>query len=239
MYTYIPTGEKYIGQTKNLKKRKQEHLNETRTNKRFHNLLQKYPNKFKIEIIEDNIKDEELNEKEKYWIKYYNTFSDFGFNLTEGGDGGFSYCQKYWKDNPDKLKEHIKKVQPLASAAAKQWRKENPELEKLRIENLHKKSQEWRENNPELFQQNLKKAQEAAKKWRKDNPELFQESLKRAQEKNCKKVILINTGEIFSSASEAGRIYKIPASNISACCRKVRKSAGKDKEGKKLIWEYI
>ena len=217
MYTYIPTGEKYIGQTKNLKKRKQEHLNETRTNKRFHNLLQKYPNKFKIEIIEDNIKDEELNEKEKYWIKYYNTFSDFGFNLTEGGDGGFSYCQKYWKDNPDKLKEHIKKVQPLASAAAKQWRKENPELEKLRIENLHKKSQEWRENNPELFQ----------------------ESLKRAQEKNCKKVILINTGEIFSSASEAGRIYKIPASNISACCRKVRKSAGKDKEGKKLIWEYI
>ena len=36
-------------------------------------------------------------------MKKYNTFEGVGFNLTEGGDGGFTYCQKYWQDNPDKL----------------------------------------------------------------------------------------------------------------------------------------
>jgi hypothetical protein len=50
---------------------------------------------------------------------------------------------------------------------------------------------------------------------------------------------LINTGEEFESASAASRQYNICASNISACCRGVRKSAGKNKEGEKLIWKYI
>ena len=39
-----------------------------------------------FEIIEECV-IEQLNEREKYWIKKLNTFID-GLNLTEGGDGG-------------------------------------------------------------------------------------------------------------------------------------------------------
>ena len=54
-----------------------------------------------------------------------------------------------------------------------------------------------------------------------------------------KRTICINTGEIFNSASEAGRKYNIPVGNISKCCRGEYKSAGKDKDGNKLIWKYL
>ena len=238
-YTYNPTGEMYIGQTTNLEKRKKEHLNDYRSNQKFHNLLRKHLKDFTIEIIEDNVQDSLLDDREKYWIKYYNTFLGPGFNLTEGGDGSFSYCQNYWKNHPEKMKEHITKIQHLAAEAAKEWRKQNPEKEKERLNNLHQKSAEWRANNPEQFKENLKNAQKKAKEWREENSEQFEENRKKATLATSKKVLLVNTGETFISASEAGRIYNIPASNISGCCRGVRKSAGKDSKGKKLIWKYI
>lgn len=40
---------------------------------------------FSFEIIEE-CKKEELNDKEKYWINYFNTFFN-GYNLTTGGQG--------------------------------------------------------------------------------------------------------------------------------------------------------
>ena len=58
-YIYSPTGESYIGQTTNFKKRQKEHLSEDRVNLRFHNLLRKHYEDFIIEILEDNIPIEE------------------------------------------------------------------------------------------------------------------------------------------------------------------------------------
>lgn len=237
-YTYIPTQEKYIGQTVNFKKRQREHLNDNRTNGRFHNLLKKHYSDFIIEILEDNIPIAELDSKEQYYIQFYNSIEN-GFNLTPGGDGHFFHCNKYWKEHPEEMKEHIKKIQPLAAEAAKKWRENNPDLEQKRLSELHQKSKEWRENNPEIFQLNTKKAQEAAKQWRIAHPEEFENNRKKGVETVKKRVKLINTDEEFESASEAGRKYNICISNISACCRGTRKSAGKSKEGEKLIWKYI
>lgn len=237
-YTYQPTQEKYIGQTIDFNKRQKEHLNETRVNLRFHNLLRKHYEDFTIEILEDNIPIIDLNEKEKYYIQLYDSYNA-GYNLTEGGDGGFNNCNKYWKEHPDKLKKHIEKIQPLASEAAKQWRLDHPDLEQQRLAQLHEKSAQWRAEHPAEFQANLKKAQLAAKKWREENPEQAKNNLKKATKAASKAVLLLNTNEIFESASEASRQYGIPSSNISACCRGVRKSAGKDKKGNKLIWKYI
>ena len=165
-YCYEPTGEKYIGQTMDIKKRKREHLNDNRTNQRFHNLLKKHYDDFSFYILEEDIEKEKLNEREQYWIEYYDTFKGFGFNLTPGGDGGFQYCQNYWKNNPEKMREHIEKIQPMATEAAKEWRKNNPELEKERLNNLHKKAREWRENNPEKVKEHQSLCVEAMKKWR-------------------------------------------------------------------------
>ena len=54
----------------------------------------------------------------------------------------------------------------------------------------------------------------------------------------CISVTLVNTGEVFISSTEAGKINNIPPTNITACCKGKRKSAGKDSNGNKLIWKY-
>lgn len=50
--------------------------------------LRKYGgNNFSLEILEDNIEDaKELNNREIYWISYYDSFNN-GYNLTQGGGG--------------------------------------------------------------------------------------------------------------------------------------------------------
>ena len=42
----------------------------------------------KREIVEENIPEHQLNDREKYWIKTYDTMTPHGYNLTDGGDGG-------------------------------------------------------------------------------------------------------------------------------------------------------
>ena len=50
---------------------------------------------FVIEQIDEASSLQELNEKEKYWIKYYQSFKhENGYNLTLGGDGGNTYLCK-------------------------------------------------------------------------------------------------------------------------------------------------
>lgn len=88
--TNLVNGKLYIGQTKNIKNRWYEHCLESVHNKKnqiLYNAMRKYGiNNFKIEIIEGPIKN--YNEREKYWINYYNTYLDRtkGYNMTPGGD---------------------------------------------------------------------------------------------------------------------------------------------------------
>ncbi len=66
--------------------------------------------KFKKEILE-NIIDGDLNEKEKYWIKYYNTFEGYGYNLTYGGDGGPLFKNhKHSKETKKLISKKIQKI---------------------------------------------------------------------------------------------------------------------------------
>ena len=86
------TGKIYIGQTKQtLKERINQHNSHafnSQSNYHFHNAIRKYgPNDFQYEIIEDNINSAELlNEREKYWIEFYDSYNN-GYNSTLGGDG--------------------------------------------------------------------------------------------------------------------------------------------------------
>ena len=52
-----------------------------------HKAIQKYGvDNFSIEIVEDGIPSEFINEKEKYWIMFYDS-NRTGYNQTPGGDG--------------------------------------------------------------------------------------------------------------------------------------------------------
>ena len=59
------------------------------------------------------------------------------------------------------------------------------------------------------------------------------------KQKMIKKVICVTTGEIFNSFKEASNYYNVPHSNISHCCRGIRKSAGKLPNRTKLQWKYV
>ena len=90
--TSATTGKVYIGQTvQTLQERISQHNSHAfghQYNYHFHNAIRKYgAEDFTYEIIEDGIKSAEtLNEREKYWISYYNSYYD-GYNSTMGGDG--------------------------------------------------------------------------------------------------------------------------------------------------------
>lgn len=84
----------YIGQTtQTLEQRVNKHLQSLDDNTYFHRSLKKYGiNNFNIETIEESIPLSELDNREIYWIKYYNSYytSGKGYNLTKGGQWGAS-----------------------------------------------------------------------------------------------------------------------------------------------------
>ena len=103
-------GKIYIGQTKtNINQRVYEHL-KIGGSPLFHKALKKYGVKsFELSIIDISDSIQELKEKEKYWIKFYNCKAPNGYNLTDGGDGIVGYI--YSKEVLKKMSEsHIGKM---------------------------------------------------------------------------------------------------------------------------------
>lgn len=87
----------YIGKSQNIENRWKQHLYNYKSNR--------YPNKplykaflkygilnFSFQIIENiqNYTKEKSDSRQKYWIKYFNSFGSTGYNATEGGDGGIT-----------------------------------------------------------------------------------------------------------------------------------------------------
>lgn len=88
------TNERYVGQTTNFSRRKNEHLLKLSENRHPNPKLQAAYNYYKSEnfyfekITYENLTKEELDNMEIYYIKYYDSFGEHGYNLTEGGTGG-------------------------------------------------------------------------------------------------------------------------------------------------------
>ena len=82
MYTDKDNGKRYIGQSTNIIKRRASHKSQSRTP--FDKILKlKGENSFIFEVLEI-CTPEELDEREIYWIEYYNSFFD-GYNCNPGG----------------------------------------------------------------------------------------------------------------------------------------------------------
>lgn len=87
-------GKVYIGQSVNIQRRWKEHkINYKVSHDKQHNIylynaIKKYGlENFNFEIIEQ-CSPEELDDREIYWIKYYESFNkEKGYNLTRGGGG--------------------------------------------------------------------------------------------------------------------------------------------------------
>ena len=81
----------YIGKTmRRLETRIERHLKDTKYGSELaiHRAIRKYGiDNFEIKVLEDGIKEENLSEKEIYYIKKYDS-THKGYNLSKGGKGG-------------------------------------------------------------------------------------------------------------------------------------------------------
>lgn len=94
-FTNRITGKSYIGQSRNIQKRYNQHKTRHEINNYnpipkedtyFHSILRHYGFKnFDFEILEECTIDE-LNDKEIYYIEKYNTLFPYGYNKDKGGN---------------------------------------------------------------------------------------------------------------------------------------------------------
>lgn len=89
------TGQKYIGQSKDITRRFWQHKNQGQSASYIDRAIKKHGAKnFEFEILEE-CKPSELNVLEAEYIKKYNAFEDANhYNLTSGGDSKYTTSKK-------------------------------------------------------------------------------------------------------------------------------------------------
>ena len=131
--TNIINNKVYIGQTKNIaEERYKGHLARLRNGckGKLYNAMRKYGvENFLLETIDtvdENSEnpEKELNEKEIYWINYYNSTGKNGYNVLVGGDVKRMYSEEAKEHHKQKMGSI--KVRQKISTSLKNYRKENP-----------------------------------------------------------------------------------------------------------------
>jgi group I intron endonuclease len=106
-------GKKYIGKAKTPKRRWESHLStskkETSHHKYIHRAIAKYgANNFWFRCIDYELSEESALAQERHWIGFFNTTnSNFGYNLTLGGEGKSGY--KHTPESRRKISESAKR----------------------------------------------------------------------------------------------------------------------------------
>lgn len=109
LITNLVNSKKYVGQTLQGREERRwlEHsvfyLND---NKILHNAIKKHGSEnFEFKVIETDIPEGLIDERERYYIKYYNTFyiNGQGYNMTEGGQGVHGYL--HTEETKQQIKE--------------------------------------------------------------------------------------------------------------------------------------
>lgn len=99
-WTNLINNKKYIGQATDIERRKKQHINQAgKLTTKLSRALGKYGlNNFDFQILEECLADQ-LNQREHYWIHYYNTLKDeFGYNIIDVDENG---CIVNGQHNPN------------------------------------------------------------------------------------------------------------------------------------------
>lgn len=126
IYAYVLEDKvKYIGQTNNLKVRRKQHEkydpynpNTLEYNYPLSRAIRKYgADAFTVVILEDDIPEELIDEREVYWIAFYNTYKDAScYNQNMGGNGN-NKTFKFTDEEISFAKEKIKEGMPFNDIA--------------------------------------------------------------------------------------------------------------------------
>lgn len=256
-------GKVYIGQTtKTLELRWKQHCNAKSCCTHLKNAIQKYgAENFTVEQIDIACTQSELNSKECFWIKHYNSVAPNGYNLTTGGEH-----PTITDVTREKLSKAHKGKKPHAFDEV--FRKKLSEFAKTRIGEKNpmygrKHSDETKKRMSEVnvgrvspnkgkilsdkiklkISQSLqgKYTSENSPSWGKPKTEEHRRKLSLANmnkrlgidNHKSKSVLCIETGEIFASMREVERVKGFSSRHISDVCRGVRKTC----HG--YHWEYV
>ena len=112
LLTNTVNGKQYVGQTRSkLHERWSGHCKSARRGSTayLHNAIRKYgPEVFTHTVLEETT-PEEVNDREMYWIATLNT-KESGYNMTDGGESGWSYVNEYLKTHDDVESARRKKL---------------------------------------------------------------------------------------------------------------------------------
>ena len=90
-----PSGKVYVGQTvRSFEKRVAEHKRESSGCTLIKRAIDKYGDEMNYELIEENVPQEQLDEREIYWINHFNSLAPDGYNCTTGGQFTKGYSQE-------------------------------------------------------------------------------------------------------------------------------------------------
>lgn len=175
---------------------------------------------FSHEIIDYAETQLEANEKEQYWINFYQSINkDKGYNLTNGGDGisGFHHS--------DETKNRIAQangkmvmcletgiIYDSASAADRAIQISGGCVSAAILHKGTAGGNHWVFYTHDLTEQERKM--------------LIKEFDETQYQKQRKKVLCVETNIIYPSATEAYRQTKVNNKNIGACCNGRRETAG-------------
>lgn len=229
----------YIGQSKHVRERWTEHKKELRRGTHKNIYLQRAWNKygekmFKHEVLE-KCPEEVLDERECYYINLFNTFdSDKGYNLTSGGGRRKQYSistrEKLRINATGSNNPNSKKVICLESSQI--------------YESINIASKECNTDPATIYRCCTKQTHTAGGyHWMYfiDYQNVTEEEISNilSLESKTKKVIYLNTNEVFNSIKEASKITGVNANSISSCCLHNRKTAGHTDSGEPRVFMFF
>ena len=214
--------KKYIGSSKNIRKRKQEHLRDLNSNSHHSDRLQndwnKYgPECFKFNILEYCDENEKYDLEQKYLDKFKSYEEEYGYNISPISRG----VKKFGKENSFYGKHHT--------------------VESRKLMSLHHYDVSGK-NNPNYGKkcsESTKAKISAANKGRK----WTEEQRKKLSESHKKRVfthlICITTGKEFNSIESAKDFYNIKNyyKNYKKYFNGEKSYWGKLKDGTPLQWK--
>lgn len=221
MCTCNGNGKSYIGQSKDVKLRKSQHLSELRGGYHFNEYLQRSYDKYKecsfSWTVLEYCDEDDLDAREIYWIAYYNTYKN-GFNANEGGFANRNFdrteefkqkisiiLKEFWENAEDKKKQLSQRM----------FGENNPMFGKCGPLNPSYGSDRSGEKNGMYGRHHTE-----------ESNELNRQAHLGAKNKMSKPVVCIETQVIFMSQGEAGRVMHCDSSTINKCCRGVKRTAG-------------
>lgn len=198
----------YIGKTsKSLQSRWKEHVykaTKKQENYIFYNAIRKYgAHNFTVEEIDVACSNEELTQKEIYWIAFYNSKTPNGYNMTNGGEGVVG----------NKLTNEQRKALSEAHKGQKAWNKGKKADNQTRAHNSIACTNNWR--NPDYRNKNH------TNKGQKIHTDEHRNKLSKhwSGEKNPRATacVCIENGIVYNTVNKAAQELNVPRASITQC----------------------